>query len=252
VSGLENILEIKQLNGGYSRRRPVLHDVSFQVKRGEIVGLIGLNGAGKSTTIKHTLGLLEPFSGEILVAGKKYTESKDTYRKQIAFIPETPILYDELTLWEHMELTASSYEIMPSLFKERGEQLLEEFNMTKMKKWFPNEFSKGMRQKVMIMCAFLVTPPLFVVDEPFVGLDPLGIRSFLDYLTTAKNNGAGVLMSTHILSTAEKQCDRFIILHNGKVRMTGTLQELQTQIGMRDATLDDIYVAVTKEKDNEE
>lgn len=248
---LENILEINDLNGGYSRRRPVLHDVSFYVKKGEIVGLIGLNGAGKSTTIKHVLGLLEPFSGEILIEGKKYTEAKDTYRKQIAYIPETPILYDELTLWEHMELTASAYEIEPSLFKDRAERLLKEYKMTKMKKWFPNEFSKGMRQKVMIMCAFLVTPPLFVVDEPFVGLDPLGIRSFLDYLTTAKNNGAGVLMSTHILSTAEKQCDRFVILHGGQVKMVGTLSELQNQIGMPNATLDDIYVAVTEDASNE-
>lgn len=252
MSCLENILEINQLNGGYSRRRPVLHDVTFNVKKGEIVGLIGLNGAGKSTTIKHTLGLLEPFSGEILVAGRKYIDAKDAYRKQIAFIPETPILYDELTLWEHMELTAASYEIEEELFKDRGEKLLKEFNMTKMKKWFPNEFSKGMRQKVMIMCAFLVSPPLFVVDEPFVGLDPLGIRSFLNYLTTAKNNGTGVLMSTHILSTAEKHCDRFVILHNGKVQMTGTLTELQKQIGMPNATLDDIYVAVTEENNHEE
>jgi ABC-2 type transport system ATP-binding protein len=251
VNGLENILEINQLNGGYSRRRPVLHDVTFNVKKGEIVGLIGLNGAGKSTTIKHTLGLLEAFSGEILVAGKSYAEAKDAYRKQIAFIPETPILYDELTLWEHLELTAAAYEIEPQLFKDRVEKLLKEFKMTKMKKWFPNEFSKGMRQKVMIMCAFLVSPPLFVVDEPFVGLDPLGMRSFLNYLTMAKNNGTGVLMSTHILSTAEKQCDRFVILHNGHVQMNGTLEELQTQIGMRNATLDDIYVAVTEGNDHE-
>jgi ABC-2 type transport system ATP-binding protein len=106
-----------------------------------------------------------------------------------------------------------------------------------------------MKQKVMIMCAFLVQPSLYIVDEPFVGLDPLGIQSLLDLMNGMKNTGAGILMSTHILATAERYCDRFVILHEGAVRAKGTLTELQEQFGMPGATLDDLYIQLTKEED---
>ncbi len=100
------------------------------------------------------------------------------------------------------------------------------------------------------MCAFLIKPSLYIVDEPFVGLDPLGIRSYLQLMTDMKEQGAGILMSTHILATAERYCDRFIILHDGKIRAQGTLKELQMEFDMLDATLDDIYVQLTKEDSN--
>ncbi|MBN8209275.1 ABC transporter ATP-binding protein [Bacillus sp. NTK071] len=240
-----SILEVSNLTGGYQANKPVLHNLSLNVGPNEIVGLIGLNGAGKSTSIKHILGLLDPMEGNIRVAGKTFSEDKDGYRKQVSYIPETPLLYDELTLWEHLQLTALAYEL-DNEWKDRAEDLLKEFRMTNMKKWFPGHFSKGMRQKVMIMCAFLVKPSLYIVDEPFVGLDPIGIQSFLDTMLQMKEEGAGVLMSTHILSTAERYCDRFIILHDGKIVMSGTLNELQNQIGQSAATLDDIYIEATR------
>ncbi|KAB2330958.1 ABC transporter ATP-binding protein [Bacillus mesophilum] len=242
------LLEIKNVTGGYTRN-PVLKDVSFDVKANEIVGLIGLNGAGKSTTIKHVIGLMEPHKGEISIAGKSFLENKEEYRKQFTFVPETPILYDELTLDEHLQMTAMAYGISSEDFKERKGKLLKEFRMEKRLKWFPAHFSKGMKQKVMIMCAFLVQPSLYIVDEPFVGLDPLGIQSLLDLMKKMKEEGAGILMSTHILATAERYCDRFVILHEGKVRAKGTLQELQQQFNMPDATLDDLYIQLTKEED---
>ncbi|WP_347552340.1 ABC transporter ATP-binding protein [Pseudalkalibacillus hwajinpoensis] len=240
-----SILEVNNLTGGYQANKPVLHDLSLNVKSNEIVGLIGLNGAGKSTTIKHILGLLDPMKGSIRVAGSTFSENKDSYRKQFSYIPETPLLYDELTLWEHLQLTALAYELGEES-KERAEELLKEFRMTNMKKWFPGHFSKGMRQKVMIMCAFLVKPSLYIVDEPFVGLDPIGIQSFLDTMLQMKEEGAGVLMSTHILSTAERYCDRFIILHDGEIVMSGTMTELRKEIGQSTATLDDIYIKATR------
>ncbi|MCA0173457.1 ABC transporter ATP-binding protein [Bacillus sp. RAR_GA_16] len=239
------ILEVSHLTGGYQANKPVLHDVSLRVNSNEIVGLIGLNGAGKSTTIKHILGLLDPMNGEIKVGGATFANNKDGYRKQFSYIPETPLLYDELTLWEHLQLTALAYELDDE-WKERAEALLQEFRMTNMKKWFPGHFSKGMRQKVMIMCAFLVKPSLYIVDEPFVGLDPIGIQSFLDMMLDMKDKGAGVLMSTHILSTAERYCDRFVILHDGQIVMAGTMTELRNQIGNKAATLDDIYIEATR------
>lgn len=240
-----SILEVNNLTGGYQANKPVLHDLSLNVNANEIVGLIGLNGAGKSTTIKHVLGLLDPMKGNIRVAGSTFSENKDKYRKQFSYIPETPLLYDELTLWEHLQLTALAYDLEEG-WEQRADGLLKEFRMTNMKSWFPGHFSKGMRQKVMIMCAFLVQPSLYIVDEPFVGLDPIGIQSFLDMMVQVKEKGAGVLMSTHILSTAERYCDRFIILHDGVIVMSGTMAELQKQIGRKDATLDDIYIEATR------
>lgn len=241
------LLEVSHLTGGYTKN-PVLKDVSFEVKENEIVALIGLNGAGKSTTIKHIIGLMEPHKGEIRISGKTIQENREEYRKQFTYIPETPILYDELTLEGHLKMTAMAYGLEEKVFEERKKDLLKEFRMEKRLKWFPAHFSKGMKQKVMIMCAFLVQPHLYIVDEPFVGLDPLGIQSLLDLMKKMKDSGAGILMSTHILATAERYCDRFVILHEGKIRAQGTLNDLREQFQMPNATLDDLYIQLTKEE----
>jgi ABC-2 type transport system ATP-binding protein len=245
---MSDVLKIKNLTGGYHPKKPVLHNISFTVKRAEIVGLIGLNGAGKSTTIKHILGLMQPEVGEITINDKTFQGHVNDYRRSYAYIPETPILYDELTLWEHLELTALAYGLEKDLFEPRAERLLEEFRMQKMKNWYPSHFSKGMRQKVMIMSAFLIEPPVYIVDEPIVGLDPLGIQSFLTFLSNMRKKGAAVLMSTHILATAERYCDRFVILHQGRVVLEGTLDEMRKELKLPSATLDDIYIEMTKEE----
>ncbi|MEZ0480239.1 ABC transporter ATP-binding protein [Planococcus sp. SSTMD024] len=245
------ILEVENLTGGYTRK-PVLKDVSFSIEKGELVGLIGLNGAGKSTTIKHIIGIMQPKSGTIRLNGRTFEEDIDAYRSAFSYIPETPVLYEELTLREHLELTAMAYGLEQDVFERRSAALLKEFRMEKRLKWFPSHFSKGMRQKVMIMSAFLVDPDLYIIDEPFVGLDPLGIKSLLDQMEQQKRSGASVLMSTHILSTAERYCDRIILLHNGRVRAIGTMPELRQAFGMPDASLDDLYIAMTEDDDNEE
>jgi ABC-2 type transport system ATP-binding protein len=244
------LLEVKNLTGGYTRN-PVLKDISFSIASNEIVGLIGLNGAGKSTTIRHIIGLMEPHKGEININGSSFEKDKDAYRKQFTFVPETPILYDELTLEEHLRMTAMAYGISEEQYKTRMPKLLKEFRMEKRLRWFPAHFSKGMKQKVMIMCAFLVQPSLYIVDEPFVGLDPLGIQSLLDMMKKMKEEGAGILMSTHILATAERYCDRIIILHEGNIKCAGTMEELKQEFQMPNATLDDIYIRLTKEESHD-
>jgi len=241
-----SLLTINSLTGGYTRN-PVLKDVSFEVKKNELVGLIGLNGAGKSTTIKHIIGLMEPHRGEVTINGTSIQNNKEEYRRMFSFVPETPVLYEELTLEEHLRLTAMAYGLDEKEYKARVEPLLSEFRMAKRLKWFPAHFSKGMKQKVMIMCAFLVQPSLYIVDEPFVGLDPLGINSLLELMKKMKDAGAGILMSTHILATAEKYCDRFVILHEGRIRAKGTLEDLREQFSMPSASLDDLYIQLTKE-----
>ncbi|GEN82772.1 ABC-type transporter ATP-binding protein EcsA [Sporosarcina luteola] len=245
------ILELKDVTGGYTRK-PVLHDLSFEIGEGELVGLIGLNGAGKSTTIKHIIGLMNPHRGEINVNGVTFADDPEAYRKAFTYIPETPILYEELTLREHLELTAMAYGLDEELFEARSSMLLKEFMMEKRLNWFPAHFSKGMRQKVMIMCAFLVEPSLYIIDEPFVGLDPIGIRSLLDQISERKANGASVLMSTHVLSTAEKYCDRIILLHEGRVRAQGTMDDLRKAFNRPHATLDELYISMTEDHDHEQ
>ncbi|MEK3887521.1 ABC transporter ATP-binding protein [Bacillus sp. FSL K6-3431] len=241
-----SLLEVQNLTGGYTKT-PVLKDISFTMESGQMIGLIGLNGAGKSTTIKHIIGLMEQRSGLIKINGNQLKENPETYRKQLTFVPESPILYEELTLEEHLKLTAMAYGIPEQTYESRVGPLLKEFRLDKKMKWFPAHFSKGMKQKVMIMCAFLIEPSLYIIDEPFVGLDPIAIQSLLELMNRMKGNGAGILMSTHILATAERYCDGFIILHNGEVRAKGTLTELQEEFGMQGASLDDIYIQLTKE-----
>lgn len=239
------VITVSGVTGGYTRK-PVLHELDFTVEAGELVGLVGLNGAGKSTTIKHIIGLMTPQAGEIRLQGKTFLEDREAYRQVFSYIPETPVLYDELTLEEHLQLTAMAYGVDESSYKERSKALLEEFRMEKRLKWYPAHFSKGMRQKVMIMCAFLVNPSLYIIDEPFVGLDPLGIHSLLQQMEKRKREGAAILMSTHILSTVEKYCDRIILLHEGRVFATGTMEDLRQQFNRPTASLDDLYVAMAE------
>ncbi|CEA03016.1 ABC-type transporter ATP-binding protein EcsA [Metalysinibacillus saudimassiliensis] len=243
------VLQLKNVTGGYTRK-PVIKEVSFSIGEGELVGLIGLNGAGKSTTIKHIIGTLLPDAGEVALQGVTLQQNMEKYRSSFSYIPETPVLYDELTLEEHLALTGMAYGLDEATVKTRSEKLLKEFRMERRLKWFPSHFSKGMRQKVMIMCAFLVEPALYIIDEPFVGLDPLGIQSLLDQMDAKKQEGASILMSTHILSTAERYCDRIILLHEGRVRAQGTMADLRKAFAMPDATLDDLYIAMTKEQDH--
>lgn len=235
------MLSIQHLSGGYAMNQPVIHDLSFHVQPKEIVGLIGLNGAGKSTTIRHILGLHTPFQGSITVNGVTLQQDPMRFRSSMTYIPEVPQFYDDLTLWEHLELTAKAYHIDQNTFEKRAQLLLERFRMEKVIKWFPHTFSKGMQQKIMILCALLIEPPLLIVDEPFIGLDPLATQSLLDHLVEEKQRGVSVLMSTHILGIAEKYCDRFILLHEGKIALQGTLQEMRDQMKKPNASLDDLF-----------
>lgn len=239
-------LEIKQLTGGYAHV-PVLKDVSFTVPDQQVVGLIGLNGAGKSTTIKHVIGLLTPQAGTITLNGVTLQSNPNQYRQKMAYVPETPILYPELTLKEHLDLTIMAYQLDPEKTWLKANQLLKQFRLDNKLDWFPVHFSKGMRQKVMIVNAFMTDADLFIIDEPFTGLDPLAIHDLLDIIADKKAQGAAILMSTHILATAQQYADSFVLLNQGRVRATGTLAELKTEFKMADANLDDIYLQMTKE-----
>ncbi|WP_321388256.1 ABC transporter ATP-binding protein [uncultured Enterococcus sp.] len=240
-------LKIEHLTGGYGHV-PVLKDINFEVQAGEMVGLIGLNGAGKSTTIKNIIGLLTPQKGKISIDDQTLSQNPESYRKKIGYIPETPSLYEELTLREHIEITAMAYDIPVEEAFRRADVLLKTFRLENKLEWFPAHFSKGMKQKVMVLCAFLIEPSLYIIDEPFLGLDPLAIHALLELMDSMRNQGAAILMSTHILATAEKYCDRFVVLHEGVVRAIGSMDELRKEFNLPDSSLDDIYLALTKEE----
>lgn len=231
---MTKILQVKSLTGGYSPKRAVLHEVDFEIKAGEMIGLIGLNGAGKSTTIKHILGLMTPHAGEVKVAGVTLSQAPETYREAFAYVPESPALFDELTVEEHLRLSGMAYGVPEEKYEERVQELLEQFQMLPKRKAFASHLSKGMKQKVMIMSALLASPPLYIIDEPFLGLDPLGIRSLLERLVEVKQSGAAILMSSHILSTVEAYCERFIVMHGGRIAAQGELDDITKAAGMKD------------------
>ncbi|MDT7017053.1 ABC transporter ATP-binding protein [Latilactobacillus curvatus] len=239
-------LEINQLTGGYAHV-PVLKEVSFTVPNNQVVGLIGLNGAGKSTTIKHIIGLLTPQKGTITLDGVTLQSNPDQYRQKVAYVPETPVLYPELTLKEHLELTMMAYDLNVEETWVKANALLKRFRLDNKLDWFPVHFSKGMRQKVMIVNVFMTNADLFIIDEPFTGLDPLAIHDLLEIIAEKKAQGAAILMSTHILATAQQYADSFVLLNQGRVRTTGTLEELKVEFNMADADLDDIYLQMAKE-----
>jgi ABC-2 type transport system ATP-binding protein len=238
---LEAVLQLNKLYGGYLMHKPYLRNISFSVHQGEMIGLIGLNGAGKSTTIKHILGLLKPQQGTIQIQGNELDKSPLAYRASFAYVPETPELYEELTIREHLELTAMAYGILKPEFEKRTQRLLKLFQMETKVDSFANHLSKGMKQKVMIMNAFLVEPALYIIDEPFLGLDPLGIRSLLDLMVQVKKTGACLLISSHILSTIEQYCDRFIVLNHGQMIAYGTLEQIRLAANLPGASLDDLF-----------
>lgn len=226
------VLSVHIVSAGYQENSKQIEDIQFTIKQGELVGLIGPNGAGKSTTIKAILGLLKETAGTIAFTGES---------QNYAYIPERPVFYDGLTLWEHLELAASAHELNRDEFLNRGGRLLQRFRLQEVRDQFPAHFSKGMQQKVMLILGFLLTPDLYIVDEPFIGLDPRATKDFLVLLEEERQRGAAVLMSTHVLDTAEKICDSFLLLAGGRLIAQGSLDEIRLQSGIPDGSLFDCF-----------
>jgi ABC-2 type transport system ATP-binding protein len=242
------ILELNNVTGGYNPRRSILHGLSFQVGPGEMVGMIGLNGAGKSTTMKHILGLLHPKEGQILVKGKSLLEAPDAYRQAYAYVPESPMVYEEMTVREHLRFVAMAYDVEEARLHEWMESLAALFQMNHRLDSLPGHLSKGMRQKLMLLAAFLVKPELYLIDEPFLGLDPLGIRALLELMVERKREGAGILLCSHILSTIEKYCDAYVLLHEGRIVASGSLEQLREKADLPGSSLEDVFFELVRQE----
>ncbi|WP_340031812.1 ABC transporter ATP-binding protein [Paenibacillus sp. FSL K6-1122] len=231
----ESILDVHITEAGYEPGQSTIRNIRMNVARGELVGIIGPNGAGKSTTIKTLLGLLEHANYEVTIGGDG----------RYAYIPEQPVFYEYMTLWEHLDLAAAAYEMEEEAFVARAEELLVRFGMDHVRNDLPASFSKGMRQKMMLMIGFLSSPDIYIVDEPFIGLDPRATKDFLKLLDDERRRGAGVLMSTHVLDTAERICDRFILIASGRSAAEGTLDEIREAAGLPEASLFDCFDVLT-------
>ncbi|MBW4838338.1 MAG: ABC transporter ATP-binding protein [Paenibacillaceae bacterium] len=216
--------------------KAAIKQIALAVRPGVLTGLIGPNGAGKSTTLKAILGLLPYTDAEVEFHGKA---------NHYAYIPEQPVFYDTLTLWEHLGLAAAVYGMDETEFEREAEVLLEKFRMTDSRDLLPGGFSKGMRQKMMLMIGFLGRPDVYIVDEPFIGLDPRATKDFLGLLEEERRRGAGVLMSTHVLDTAERICDELILISDGRVKASGSLDDIRAAAEMPGASLFDCFDALT-------
>ncbi|MBP1756430.1 MAG: hypothetical protein H6Q59_2828 [Firmicutes bacterium] len=195
--------------------------ISFQINPQEISVLLGPNGAGKSTIIKCIAGLLK-FDGSILINGN---ENKSLQAKrELGYIPEIPALYDMLTVWEHLEFIARAYSLQN--WKERAEDLLTRFELEDKKKKLGTELSKGMQQKVSICCGLLPQPKVILFDEPLVGLDPHAIKELKNLFIELRNDGASILISTHMLDSVEEFWDSTNIMINGKIAARRTRNEI--------------------------
>lgn len=238
-------LVVKNMSSGY-RGIPVLKKINFTIPYGEIVGLIGLNGAGKSTLLKTILGLIKPIEGHITIGNQTINEHQSQFSQQLAYIPETPVLYEELTLKEHLEMTALGYGLPVETVMERAKPLLKLFRLENHLNWFPIHFSKGMKQKVMIICAMVTDAKVMIIDEPFLGLDPLAIKHFTELLQQRAQQGTAIIFTTHVLMIAEQLCDQYLMLQAGEIIAKGDLKTIQEQFGQPEATLDELYVQMTE------
>ncbi|TNJ65855.1 ABC transporter ATP-binding protein [Paenibacillus hemerocallicola] len=230
------LLHVHIEQAGYEERDNVIRNVAFTLGSGQLVGLIGPNGAGKSTTIKAILGLIKKTKGEVRFSGPQ---------GNYAYIPEHPILYEELTLWEHLELAAAAYGLKADEFRERAEELLAQFKLGDVRHHLTTSFSKGMQQKVMLIIGFLTKPDVYIVDEPFIGLDPKATKELLDTLNAERRRGAAILMSTHVLDTAERICDSFVLLNAGETVAQGDLDQIRSDCGMPGASLFECFHTLT-------
>ncbi|MGQ9879308.1 MAG: ABC transporter ATP-binding protein [Armatimonadota bacterium] len=242
------MLEVTNLHKSF-RKVQAVNGLSLHVQAGEIVGLLGPNGAGKTTTLRCICGILRPDAGQIVVGGYDLAKQEREAKRLIAFIPEVPNPYELLTVREHIQFIAMCYGTMDA-FHERIEELLSRFDLKEKEHALVATLSKGMKQKLAVACAFVHNAKVFLCDEPLIGIDPKGQHELKSELQRLRDEGCAILVSTHQLDTAERLCDRVIIMQSGRKLAGGTLAQLQAQAQMVDSTLEQVFLRLTEEAEN--
>jgi len=240
------MLEVRRLVKDYRRLRAV-NDLSFELKGGEIVGLLGPNGAGKTTALRCIGGILKPSSGQVLINGYDIVAEQAKAKSRLAFVPELPAMYELLTVDEHLKFIAMCFGTL-DIYERDGVTLLERYDLIEKKNELVATLSKGMRQKLSIACAFVHDANVFLFDEPLIGIDPAGVHEVKNEIVRARNEGKTILVSTHLLDTAEKLCDRVIIIARGSKVAEGSLEQLRSTANLEGADLEEIFLRLTEDQ----
>lgn len=240
------MLRINSISKSYDRGATwAVRDLTLHVSRGEIFGFLGPNGAGKTTTLRMIVGLLPIDQGSIQVDGFDASADPLQVKRRIGFLPDNPDVYDRLTGFEYIRFIADVYQVPQKERIERTERLLHMFEMTDAAPDLIKSYSHGMRQKIALTAALVHKPPLLILDEPMVGLDPRSAALFRRTMREHCDEGGTVLFSTHVLEVAERVCDRVGIISKGSLIAHGSLADLRKDQDA-DATLEALFFQLTE------
>jgi len=222
-------------------------NVSLSIPRGQIFGFIGPNGAGKTTTIRMLGGIIEPTSGTVTIGGIPMRTQPERAKQKIGFIPDRPFLYEKITAMEFLKFIGEIYGITDQEFYRRASEKLKLFSLMDWSDDLIESFSHGMKQRLIMAAALLHEPEVIIVDEPMVGLDPVGIKMVKSLFKKLAAGGVTIFMSTHTLQVAQEVCDRIGIIHQGRLVASGTTEELKREAMLQDADLEDIFISLTRQ-----
>jgi ABC-2 type transport system ATP-binding protein len=239
------MIEIRDLVKTYGTFAAV-DGLSMTVAAGEVVGLVGPNGAGKTTTLRCLAGILPPSSGRIAIAGFDLDAAPVEARRRLAFVPDEPRLFENLTIDDHCKVIGRIYGVADAA--SRAQELLTQLELADRRDAFPSELSRGMKQKLMIALALLHRPTALILDEPLTGLDPGAIRRMKRTLLDQAAAGAAVLVSSHLLALVEEICGRVVIVQRGRQVAAGTLAQIRAALPDLDANanLEEIFLRATE------
>jgi ABC-2 type transport system ATP-binding protein len=247
------MVETRALRKVYGKDFAAVRGLDLKVMPGEVYGFLGPNGAGKTTSLRMITGLLRPTSGEVLICGHSMRQEPLKAKALMGFIPDRPYLYEKLTAVEFLRFTGSLYQMDRALCARRIEELLALFELARWGGSLVENFSHGMKQRLVMAGALLPQPRLLVVDEPMVGLDPKGARLIKRlFRQICTEMGMTVFLSTHSLDVAEELCDRISIMNRGEVVTSGTLESLRAQMDQPGERLEEIFLQITSEAQEQE
>lgn len=231
------MLKIQHLTKVYGTKKAV-DDLSLHIQSGEVYGFIGHNGAGKTTTLKSVVGILQFDSGEIYINGKSIKEDPLGCKSDIAYIPDNPDLYDYMSGIKYLNFVADIFGINEKERNERIHKYSDMFEITSDLAQPISAYSHGMKQKLAIISAWIHSPKLIIMDEPFVGLDPKASHLLKEMMREVCDNGGAIFFSTHVLEVAEKLCDKVAIIKGGKLIRSGTIEEVKGDDSLEEVFLE--------------
>ncbi len=242
-----SLVQFQEVSRTFGSVRALEH-LDLEVRAREVFGLLGSNGAGKTTALRILCGLLEPTSGRVLLAELDVQTDPLAARKRFSFVPDGAPMYANLSPRQHLALVGRLHGIDEERIRSETERLLDALELAARVDDPVGQFSRGMRQKTALACAILPRPELLILDEPFNGLDAPTTAVFKEVLRGWADRGGAVLYTSHMLDVAERVCDRVAVLHSGRLIGVGTLEELRTVAG-QDGTLEQVFGALTQAAD---